>query len=86
MCDLHFDLICCWKLVNYRPAIEGDEEAIQNVNDMFVKLDCEDGRMLLDMIFQMANRLLDYKFWLAEIKKYRRFRANFILPKALTFS
>jgi hypothetical protein len=34
----------------------------------------------------MANRLLDYKFWCKEIKRYPRFRSNFTPPKALEFS
>jgi hypothetical protein len=53
---------------------------------MFEKLECKVGAELLEKIQFMTNSLLDYQFWFAEIKKYRNFRANFILPKALTFS
>jgi hypothetical protein len=41
---------------------------------------------LLEKLQIMANRLLDYKFWFMEFKRYRRFRSIFVLPKALEFS
>jgi hypothetical protein len=83
---LYLDVACCFRFNDYKPMIMGNADDIDQINKIFNELECGSGADLLEKLQIMANRLLDYKFWFREIKKYRRFRARFVLPKAISFS
>jgi hypothetical protein len=50
------------------------------------KTNSKNGWELLVLMVQMADRLLDYKFWFREIKEYRRLKRILTPPIAIEFS
>jgi hypothetical protein len=70
---IYFELACSIDFNDYKPMIKENEEDTYQVNKIFNELECSTGTELLEKLLIMANRLLDYKFWSREIKKYRKF-------------
>jgi hypothetical protein len=84
--SVRFDVFCNWEILHYKLALLGNEEDRQVVVTTMDDLGVKKGSELLDLMLQMADRLLDYKFWFKEIKAYRKLRRVLTPPKAIGFS